>query len=65
MMKMKKEYKLKLYLKKKLPITVILDNSDMIDELILKLNGIDMVVSFGEITFLREDFKFMVVKEIK
>ena len=64
-MKLKSEYKLKLYLKKRLPITVILDNLATVDDLIAKLNGINKVITFGEIVFLREDFKFMTIKESK
>ena len=64
-MKIKTEFKLKLYLKKRLPITVILDDYTIIDNLIKSLNGIDYVVKFGDIVFLREDFKFMTIKKEK
>lgn len=59
------QIKLKIYLKHKLPIIVILNNEDLIQKLINELNSLDYVIKFGDIIFLRDDFKFMTIKKEK
>ena len=59
------QIKLKLYLKHRLPITVILSDEAHVDTLVNELNGIDNVIKFGEIVFLKDDFRFMTIKEEK
>lgn len=58
--------KLKIYLKyRKMPLTADIPSEKYVDDFLNELSSIKEFITFGEITFKREDIRLVIIKEKK